>query len=1309
MDSNNRVRIMFPAPVEAQYLRVIPKAWKHNIAIKFDILGCSEQNESLTTDNRNKKALSAIQNLEESMSEEHKQNYGPTLSKLKIILNSKNEDSDLRSKEADLKGKLEDMLNEGLLSKKHFQDVRKSLDLYNQEGSPDVFSLLGTEMFLYNNILNSDKEESEINNLLNLQEIVIQEKLEDLMTQGLITEHEAYQIDQSLANSRQRFKEAKKQLALKKMRDVLQSVPVQEVIERDLVELERLLLAKKDINQIFEKKEDIFDKLQHLKSKGVLSDEKMQNFMDNMNNMISEGLRDSSNEAVVAIKDNLDTYTKEIVSQSLKTLDKVMYTDKINKEDKRKLIKEEQKLLLNKLDEDFKSGIISVNQWMNSKTHILALTNNALVDVELNNLGNLAQKLSKLKGLAFSSHVLSKDTLSLIGEEKVKVLDEIKQMGLNGEITKTREEELIKGLDVISDVVAIQKNYNKLETMMENIMQKEDIGSKIGSEMSEYLQLLHFDENSSSEKLLSQKTYILKELHRLNEQGKLSNSDIEGIAHTLIAMTDDLTSDSSPEISKNTLKNAVKMKQVIEKQEENIITMKSENLFSNTGNLAPKHEVEKIKKDFQGLILTIDKAEQIHKATQIRKKLDKLIADGSLSHEDKEAIVDKLSSEIFETKEEQVIFDKLNSNIQSIISFDDDDDEYMKIYSSLLALGQNLMTEDYENHNDSINHELYKLESQGIISSSQSDDIKKVLEKNLIKQVKKKDSTEINLPESIQKELAAFKKLSKLEYSDDHFELLTEKKNQLFKMLNQEKQIGRLSEVNLNSMLGMLDSLILDLKSKKSKLDHVDKEIRKAFSDETLALLGHEVLLLAETLLSTNEELKRDKVKSMLIDNIDKKVEDLVSQGVITEKEGRKIKNERETFLFNLKPIFYDKKVQNKLTNLIPEQSLYMLKDKLDQINKISEESDNEIGSLDLINLKENEVQQTLSNLLSQGQIDEDTYKNAINIISTDKEEENDIFTEIENSLPMQFHQSILSDLIKLENELSSDEVNIDTLIKQKKKLSDNLKDMAAIGHINNEEYKNLMKKLNSDILKKVKPKKILDQLDNEVLALIQEDIENIKNPSLQNKVMAESLKKKINNLVKIGKLTNKDTEKLGLLIDLKLAEVKIDKKKIKLSISKIDNDFNEFKGSLLKTLNIIGLSEKNIISPQILTKTELLIYEAKTKEEIEKALEILTDMKHKILDEGEKLKREALLGNKEFAVLTDVLSSLGNIQESLLTYSSILPSFSESTKSGYSAVYVSTEKSTYLTQSTTTAKMFMYVKEGPPELALSRHTKLCK
>ena len=1053
MDSNNRVRIVFPAPVEAQYLRVIPKAWKHNIAIKFDILGCSEQEEYLTkpiiNDNRNQKALSAIQNLEGSLSEEQKQSYGPTLSKLKLILNSKNKDSDFSLNEADLNGKLEDMLREGLLSKKQFQEVQKTLDLSNQEGSPDVFSLLGTEMSLYNNLIKADKEESEVDNLLNLQEIVIQEKLEDLMTQGLVTEHEAHQISQSLANSRQSFKEAQKQLAMKKIRGLLQSVPGQEVMERDLEELERLILKKKDINQIIEKKDDIFDKLQHLKFKGALSDEKIQDIMLNMNNMISEELRDSNKEAVVAIKDNLDTYTKEIVSKSLKTLDKVKYTNSINKEDKRKLIKEEQKLLLNKLDEDLKLGKISVNQWMNSKTNILALTNNALVDVELNNLGNLAQKLSKLKGLAFSSNVLSKETLSLIDEEKEKVLGEIRQMSLNGEITKTEEEELMKGLNVISEVVAIQKSYNKFGTMMEDIMQNEEIGSKLGSEMSKYLQLLHFDDNSSNEKVLSQKTNILKELHKLNDEGKLSNSDMEGMAHTLMLMTDDLTSDRNPQVSMNNVDN---IKQMIEKQEENIITMKAENLFSNAENLAPKLEIEEIKNNFQDLIFTNDKAEQIHKATQIRKKLDKLVADGSLSHEDKDAIVDKLSNEIFETKEEQTLFEKLNSDIQSIISFDDDD-EYMKIYNSLLALGQNLLTENNKNHNESIDHELSKLESQGIISSSQSDDIKKVLEKNIIKQDKKKDMTELNLPESILNELEAIKKLSKLDYSDDHFELLTQKKNLLSQKLIQQKQIGKLSQLNLNSMLGKLVNLILDFESKKSKLDHTDKEIRKAFSDETLSLLGDEDLLLAETLLSTNEELKRDKVKKMLIDNIDKKVEALVSQGVITEQEGRKIKNERGSFLSNLKPISYAEKIQNKLTNLIPEQALNILKDKLDQTNKLSGSSDNEIGSLDLINLQKNEVQQTLSNLLNQGQINEDTYKIAMNIISTDTEEESDIFAEIENSLPIQFHQALLSDVIKFENELSSEEVNIDALIKQKKKLSDNLKDMAAIGHINNQEY----------------------------------------------------------------------------------------------------------------------------------------------------------------------------------------------------------------------------------------------------------------
>ena len=46
----------------------------------------------------------------------------------------------------------------------------------------------------------------------------------------------------------------------------------------------------------------------------------------------------------------------------------------------------------------------------------------------------------------------------------------------------------------------------------------------------------------------------------------------------------------------------------------------------------------------------------------------------------------------------------------------------------------------------------------------------------------------------------------------------------------------------------------------------------------------------------------------------------------------------------------------------------------------------------------------------------------------------------------------------------------------------------------------------------------------------------------------------------------------------------------------------------------------------------------------------------------------------------------------------------SGSRTSGYPAD-ISTEKSIFTTQSSTTEKIFMYVKEGPPELALSKHT----
>ena len=77
------------------------------------------------------------------------------------------------------------------------------------------------------------------------------------------------------------------------------------------------------------------------------------------------------------------------------------------------------------------------------------------------------------------------------------------------------------------------------------------------------------------------------------------------------------------------------------------------------------------------------------------------------------------------------------------------------------------------------------------------------------------------------------------------------------------------------------------------------------------------------------------------------------------------------------------------------------------------------------MNLKKQEVEKTLSILLSQGVIVEDTYKKAINIIGKD-DKENNIFTAIEDSLPIQFHETMMSDIIKLENEISSDDIKME-------------------------------------------------------------------------------------------------------------------------------------------------------------------------------------------------------------------------------------------------------------------------------------------
>ena len=108
------------------------------------------------------------------------------------------------------------MLNAGIMSQKDIEKIKNSFKLSNQDDSlfkisaikeldsnlPEkLSSLLETEMSIYKNLLNSDKDASENSNLLHLQEVVIKEKLENLKIQGIVTEDDINQMNKILSNS----------------------------------------------------------------------------------------------------------------------------------------------------------------------------------------------------------------------------------------------------------------------------------------------------------------------------------------------------------------------------------------------------------------------------------------------------------------------------------------------------------------------------------------------------------------------------------------------------------------------------------------------------------------------------------------------------------------------------------------------------------------------------------------------------------------------------------------------------------------------------------------------------------------------------------------------------------------------------------------------------------------------------------------------------------------------------------------------------------------------------------------------------
>ena len=50
VDFSTPVEVIFPTPIEARFLRILPRSWINNMAITVDVLGCSveEQTEAIS-------------------------------------------------------------------------------------------------------------------------------------------------------------------------------------------------------------------------------------------------------------------------------------------------------------------------------------------------------------------------------------------------------------------------------------------------------------------------------------------------------------------------------------------------------------------------------------------------------------------------------------------------------------------------------------------------------------------------------------------------------------------------------------------------------------------------------------------------------------------------------------------------------------------------------------------------------------------------------------------------------------------------------------------------------------------------------------------------------------------------------------------------------------------------------------------------------------------------------------------------------------------------------------------------------------
>ena len=277
VDSFGKVKIMFPYPVEARYIRLYPKSWKKNIAIKFDVIGCSNIYSTLAT------IIKTLNNFPQVVTAL----MGKEISNLDDIITSDIEAFDkmhaLKDQIPQMNDKLINMNEEGLVSDIDMLNTIHSFKSIMSQNGLDTLnelqSVLTTEqadtlledLLLYKELLLSNNmEESSKHDRLDNQQNIISSKLQLMHSQGILSSSGKDNINEVLNHiSENHLRENRfdmfKQLQISLTEDQ------QNALRDELLELQHVILDQEQGDLNFLHKKKLNKKLSDLKNAEILS------------------------------------------------------------------------------------------------------------------------------------------------------------------------------------------------------------------------------------------------------------------------------------------------------------------------------------------------------------------------------------------------------------------------------------------------------------------------------------------------------------------------------------------------------------------------------------------------------------------------------------------------------------------------------------------------------------------------------------------------------------------------------------------------------------------------------------------------------------------------------------------------------------------------------------------------------------------------------------------------------------------------------------------------------------------------------